>query len=219
MNMKFALSLIQCITLSSLLHAPMCALPALQSSFEVTRGEGYSAGFSLDRGMIQWRVENLRATLKRMTELACYQPHGTWLYCNVAARDCMDDRSHPGHEGYGFMLGALHLDLSALYPDYWSIMHTPIREAYRRALIAVKLGRIERVSMRHGWELAQQGECVYVISERYNHECILYPDARCVRIAQCGLCCGVFDIRHPAAFWMHYNDPEIMFLWIKRKSE
>jgi hypothetical protein len=174
-----------------------------------------------EQSQIDIRVLMLQRTLERMISLDCYRPDGKRTYCNIAAWDVIDDR--PGNwRGYGYMLDDLPLDVSMLFPTAGSIMMCSPQEAYRRASFAEQRGQLELVSMYRAWELARVGEVVLILSARYNHVAIVYPDLRPwvaergVRVANVGRFNVITDIRHKWVFGKCWRDKEIRMYWIKR---
>lgn len=176
-----------------------------------------------DQAQIDIRIMELKRTLEKMVSLDCYKPDGKYTYCNISVWDAIDCR--PGNwRGYGYMLHDLPLDVSMLFPTAGSIMMCSPSEGYRRAAFAEQRGRLESVSMYRAWELARVGEVVLIISARYNHVAICYPDSRpwCaergVRVANVGKYNVITDIRHMKIFGKCWRDKEIKFYWIKRRN-
>lgn len=171
------------------------------------------------------RVFQLQMSLMRMVTIPCYHRQGKLTFCNVGARDLLDNRNHSyWGKTYGFMLDDFALDLSPVFPTAFSILRLSIKDAYSAALKAVWQKRIERITCRQAYERARRGEIVWVISAKYNHEAIVYPDMRpwndergC-RIAQCGYYNTIRDISHKFVFGKRWKDPEIMFIVFKRRS-
>jgi hypothetical protein len=174
-----------------------------------------------DQAQIDIRVMELKRTLEKMISIDCYKPDGKYTYCNIAAWDAIDCRQGNWH-GYGYMLDDLPLDVSMLFPTAGSIMMCSPSEGYRRAMFAEQRGRLESVTMYRAWELAKIGEVVLIISARYNHVCICYPDSRPyikergVRVANVGKFNVITDISHRYIFGKSYLNPEIKFYHIKR---
>lgn len=173
----------------------------------------------------------LRLALRKMVECPYYQPHDHLTFCNVSAKDCLDDRPSRWFDGqYGFMLSDLHLDLTAIWPTIREMWIYDIKADYRAALRAIYQGRVEAVDCREAYELAKQGEVVFVISttifDRYElcHEAIVYPDMRpwnpdrgCT-IAQCGRYCCITDISHRWTFGKYWRKINILFVWLRRRA-
>lgn len=175
-----------------------------------------------EQAQVDIRVTMLQRTLERMTELDCYRPDGKRTFCNISVYDAIDDRPGGWH-GYGYMLSDLQLDISMLFPTAGSIMMCSPSELYQRASFAVQRGALERVSMYCAWELAACGEVVLIVSARQNHVALVFPDARRwieargVRVANVGRYNCITDISHKKIFGKRYRDPEIMFVWLKRR--
>jgi hypothetical protein len=167
----------------------------------------------------------LRHTLERMISVDAYRPHDGYTYCNVGAKDCLDNRRSWYDGKYGGMLNDLSLNLIPIWPTICALWSYDIKADYRAALRAVHQGRVERVDCRGAYELAKRGEVVFVVSVKLNHECIVYPDFRpwnpdrgCT-IAQCGTWRAITDISHKWAFGKQWRKADLLFVWIKSRIQ
>jgi hypothetical protein len=180
--------------------------------------------FSDNLTIINIHLFCLKDTLQKMIQIDDYKviyKNGKFYrsFCNVASRDALDNRDHSTWgRHYGFYLDDISLDISNVFPTAFSILRYSIHEAYIKVMQGIKNGKIESVNAKEAYELAKVGEVVWVISDKYNHEGIIYPDQRrwipergC-RFAQCGKYNTIRDISHKYCFGKWWKDPEIKYI-------
>ncbi len=170
-------------------------------------------------------AEKLRKVLNKMVSLPDYQRKGEQTYCNVGARDVLDNREHSyWGNTYGFRIDDLRLDISVIFPTSFSILRISIKEAYNIVVKAIWQKRIEQVNGEQAFYLAQKGEVIWIISAKYNHEAIVFPiegiydpEKGCM-IAQCGYYNVVDWISSEKCFGLKkWKDKEILYIHVKRR--
>ena len=171
-------------------------------------------------------AEYLKSTLNKMVNIPDYQRKGKQTFCNVGARDVLDNREHSyWGNTYGFWIDDLQLDISIIFPTSFSILRISIKEAYNIVVRAISQKRIESVSCEQAFYLAQKGEVIWVISAKRNHEAIVFPkegiydtDKGCM-IAQCGYYNTIDWISDEKCFGKRWKDKEILYIHFKRRMK
>jgi hypothetical protein len=155
----------------------------------------------------------LQERLSRAVKQSEYRRYRYWTYCNVFAADFLDNRPC-WITGQGFLFSDYGYDVSKLYPIPYSVRNTRIEVAYARAL------SIKHLTGEQAFYEAQLGTVILVISRRYNHMAIVYPEygrypANGCLVAQAGWYNGIFRISDPEVFGKNWKDKEILYLMFK----
>lgn len=177
------------------------------------------------------RAQHLRQAIEKTVSLPCYQARkvlGRWItFCNMAVRDCFDNRPHNYRRGYGFAVDLLPADVSAVFPKPFDIFRYSIAQAWDRADRAWRAGKLELVTPEAAQWHANRGRVVWVISKQWRHEAIVCPDSREYDtwrgplIGQAGGagCNGIMDITDPRAFGWRYWRGGIRFYLFDWRTE
>jgi hypothetical protein len=215
MKKLITISLTLCIAL-------LCYAPTLLKPID---SRGWSSPKPTEQTSEQINAHFLRQTLDELVKLDCYRPHGGFTYCNIGSKDALDNRPSPWGKHYGFMLSDLSLNLTPIWPTVHSMWSYSIKEDYQSAKRAILQGHIERVTCRQAFDLAKRGEVIFIISIKYNHEAIAYPDSRpwneyrgC-RIANVGKWNVITDMSHLWTFGKNWKDEEILYVHLTRRGE
>lgn len=200
-------------TISFISHAPKIIIPHTSIYFEQTVPEQL---------FIDVRVEWIKRILDYIVTINDYKAHDGLTFCNVLARDVLDNRPHPIWMGYGFHIDAFPLDVKSVFPTPFSILSLSIKDAWIKADFAWKQGKIKRLSMEEAQEAANNGYIVWVISARWKHEAIVYPGEYDEKlgcwIIQAGGpgCNGIMQIYDDCAFgWRKTDIRFYQFEWKK----
>lgn len=157
----------------------------------------------------------IKQKLVQYTKCEAYQRKGRVTFCNMFARDVLDNR-FPWALGkvYGFLFDDFDYDTSAVFP-IMGYIYMSIREAYHRAEKAGERMWIKSLTCEQAQARANIGRLVWIISAKYNHEALVCPgqwssEYGCM-VAQAGWENGIFRISDWQVFGQNWCDPEIKF--------
>lgn len=176
----------------------------------------------------------LAGVLDRASQLKQYQPgYESWkdgtpkTFCNILARDVLEGDNPDAFDFYmGTLVDDYRYDVSAILPDTGSILNTPIPVIYDRAAQAARDGKITELTPAEAQAMANKGIPVWIVSKKYNHEAIVYPNldepfdpAKGVKIGQAGAF-NVSDvyISDPRSWGGWHTDPEIKYYMFPPKA-
>jgi hypothetical protein len=125
---------------------------------------------------LDYRVNNLKKVYDRASSLPEYMAQNGLTFCNVMVKDTIDNRLHPLWQGYGFLIDDLPVDIQSVFPTSFNVLSYSIKTDWKKADRAYRLGKIERLNPEEAQREANKGFVVWVISERWNHEALVYPD-------------------------------------------
>ena len=186
--------------------------------------ENYIPILSYSKTLQSVQVYHLQKVLNKMINIPDYKCRNGLTFCNVAARDTLDNRDHRyWGTTYGFLIDDLQLDISMIFPNSFSILRISIKDAYNIVVRAIRQKRIESVSCEQAFYLAQKGEVVWIISAYRNHEAIVYPyygeyDAeKGCKIAQAGYYNTIDWISSDKCFGKGWKSKEILFIHFKAR--
>jgi hypothetical protein len=200
------------LLISFLLFAPIFDNPSTVIS---TQSDNYVCNSALN--IIQnIAAEKLQENLKKYVQIERYKRDNRFSYCNIFAIDILDNRCHTywGNQ-YGFLIDDYQYDVSSIYKTAFSVLSVNIKTAYDKSLHSSK---VKRLTQEQAFYEAQKGKIILVISKRYNHMAIVFPEfgeydkEKGVMIAQAGYFNGIFRISSYECFSYRWKNKEILFL-------
>jgi hypothetical protein len=185
------------------------------------------------RNLINQRLNEdaqyLKAVLDKAVRLPQYQRgFERWsnnqpkTYCNILALDVLDSSSPRKYLGTAIDAFRYDIRIALRGNDLENLLSTPLHESYTRIMQGVAQGRATDVSAREAQAFANSGRPVLVMSAKYDHMAIVYPDPmpwddlRGPKIAQAGWYNGVFYISDFRSFGKLWGDPEIRYIVLPR---
>ena len=163
----------------------------------------------------------LKYKLQEYVKFPRYQKRGRQTFCNVFARDILDDTVKKKKK-YCFYFADFRYDLSPVFPKPRYI-YMNIQKAYKRAIRAAARNQIIVHSSKQAQKRANKGKLIWGVSAKYNHEFLICPGEWSRKegcwVAQAGEKNGIFRISAAEVFGKNWNDPEIMFYEFKERNK
>lgn len=162
-----------------------------------------------ESGKAHW----IKLKLESYVKHPAYQKNRGRTYCNVFARDVLDDRKK-NVEKYCFFFSDFHYNITPIFPKKNNI-YMSISKAYKKAFKAEKNKLIISLTAKQAQIKSNKGKLIWGISKKFNHEFLVCPgewsDSEGCWVAQAGEVNGIFRISANEVFRKNWQDKDIKF--------